>query len=137
MIEEAAVMMKALDPAFPVDEVRAIAKWLGEADALVPGFIPSAAGLTAFNALVPAAYGERVPTWILSYRNIVSRMARRTGWCRPPPDAVTQTAIEVMALAQAMNFEIEPAHGVQGFGPLGERRCSPIRAMMPTRSVGS
>lgn len=43
--------------------------------------------------------------------------SRRTRRCRPPPpDAVTQTAIDVMALARAINFEIVPAHGVQGFG---------------------
>ncbi len=56
IIEEAAVKMIAPDLVFPVEEVREVAEWLGEADSPVAQFIPSSGGLTAFDALVVAAY---------------------------------------------------------------------------------
>lgn len=110
MLEEDATVMIALDPDFPVDDVRAIAERLGESETLVPGFIPAEAGLMCFEALAYAAFIERTPTVILPDRNLVSRMARaaRDGVARPL-DGPTQAAVDLMALAQALNFNIEPA----------------------------
>lgn len=110
MLEEDATVMIALDPEFPAEDVRVIADRLGASGILVPGFIPPEVGLTAFEALAYAAYVERTPTMILPDRNLVSRMARaaRDGVARPT-DRPMQAAIDLMALAQAFNYDIEPA----------------------------
>jgi hypothetical protein len=109
MLEENATVMIALDPEFPFDDVEAIGARLGDSQALVPGFIPPSAGITSLEALLYAEHVERTTTIILPDRNIVSRMARaaRDGVVRPV-DGPTQIAIDVMALSQAMNFDIEP-----------------------------
>jgi hypothetical protein len=110
MLEEDATVMIALDPDFPVGDVRIIANRITSSGTLVPGFIPPDFGFLAFEALVYAAYVDRTATVILPDRNIVSRMARvaRHGVVHPV-DGPTQAAIDVMALAQAMDLDIEPS----------------------------
>lgn len=110
MLEKDATVVIELDPDFPVEDVRTIADRLGASGAVVPGFIPPGAGLLTFEALAYASYVECTPTVVLPDRNIVSRMARaaRDGVVHPA-DGPTQTAVDLMALAQAMNFDIEPS----------------------------
>jgi hypothetical protein len=110
MLEEDATIMIALDPDFPAEDVQAIAHRISASGTLIPGFIPPDIGFLAFEALVYATYVDRAATVILPDLNIVSRMARvaRDGIV-DPIDGPTQTAIDVMALAQAMDFDIEPS----------------------------
>lgn len=110
MLEEDATVMIALDPNFPVEDVREIAQRISTAGTLIPGFIPPDIGFLAFNALIYNAYIDRAATVILPDRNIVSRIARiaKEGVSHAI-DRPTRAAIDVMALAQAMNFHIEPS----------------------------
>lgn len=110
MLEEDATVMIALAPDFPVEDVRSIAHRISTSSTLIPGFIPPDIGFLTLEALVYAAYIDRTSTVILPDRNIVSRMARaaREGVAHPV-DGPTQAAIDVMALAQAMDFDIEPS----------------------------
>jgi hypothetical protein len=110
MLEEDGTVMIALDPEFPVEDVRAIGARLGESQALVPGFSPPKAGITSLEALLYAVHIERTTTVILPDRNLASRMSRAAkDGVGCPIDGPTQIAIDLMALSQAMNFEIEPA----------------------------
>ncbi|MDP9412890.1 MAG: hypothetical protein M3Q08_02110 [Pseudomonadota bacterium] len=124
MLEDDATVMIALDPDFPIEDVRTIASRLSVSGCMVAGFIPPAVGLLAFEALAYAAFVERTTTVILPDRNIVSRMARaaRDGIAHPA-DGPTQAAIDLMALAQAMNFDIEPSIA---FHELAHRDGNPI-----------
>lgn len=110
MREEDATLMITLDPQFPIEDVKAIGARLGVSQALVPGFIPPQAGITSLEAIWFAKHIEQTTTIILPDRNIVSRMARaaRDGVSHPL-DHPTQIAIDLMALSQAMNFDIEPS----------------------------
>jgi hypothetical protein len=123
-LERDATVVIALDPDFPVGDVRTIADRLAASGVVVPGFIPPAAGLLTFEALAYASYVECTPTVILPDRNIVSRMARaaRDGLVHPV-DGPTQTAVDLMALAQAMNFDVEPSIA---FHELAHRDGNPI-----------
>lgn len=110
MLEEDATVMIALDPEFPVEDVKTIGTRLGESRALVPGFSPPPAGITSLRALLYAAHVERTKTIILPDRNLASRMARAAkDGVAHPIHGPTQIAIDLMALSQAMDFEIEPA----------------------------
>jgi hypothetical protein len=110
MLEKDATVMIAMDPEFPLDDVRTIANRLDKSGAIVPGFIPPTGGLLTLEALAYASHIDRTQTVILPDRNIVSRMARaaRDGVIHPA-DGPTQTAVDLMALAQAMNLDIEPS----------------------------
>ena len=76
MSEEDATVVIALDPDFPVEDVRSIADRISISNTLIPGFILPDFGFLTLEALVYAAYIERTSTVILPDRNIVSRMAR-------------------------------------------------------------
>ncbi|WP_156922259.1 hypothetical protein [Azorhizobium doebereinerae] len=108
--EEEAGIVIALDPRFPIEDVKMIGARLNESQALVPGFNPPTAGITSLEALLYARHVERTTIVVLPDRNVVSRMARaaRDGVTHPV-DGPTQIAIDLMALSQAMNFDVEPS----------------------------
>lgn len=108
--EDEAATIAVVSPDFPFQDVQTIVARIREAGTTVPGFIPPKVGFLSLDALLYASCVEGAKTVILPDRNIVSRMARvaREGAVHPV-DTTTQAAIDLMALAQAMNFDIEPS----------------------------
>ncbi|NMN07511.1 MULTISPECIES: hypothetical protein [unclassified Novosphingobium] len=97
------------DANFPQADVEEIGHRLLALDCLVPGFVPPAAGLLDLRALAYAEHVDELDTVVLVDRNLASRMAQLASegalrkWDKP-----TEVAINLMAFAQAMNFDIEP-----------------------------
>ena len=104
------MFMVTLGGDFPLDDVEAIGARLAASGALVPGYEPPAAGLLHLGGLFYARDVDGMGLMLLPDRNLVSRMARiaKDGARRPgaPPDVL---AADLMAFAQAMNIDIEPA----------------------------
>lgn len=109
-LEESATIHINLDPRFPMNDVQAIAARVAVSKSLVPGYIPPAVGLTSLEAFFFAELITGTSTVILVDRNVVSRMAKiaRSGALRPF-DTPTQFAVDLMALSQAVNLDIEPS----------------------------
>ncbi|MDX8449670.1 hypothetical protein [Mesorhizobium captivum] len=110
MLEENLSVMMVFDPRFPFEDVKAICARLDASQSLVPGFIPALAGIMSVEALLFAEQIDQTTTIILPDRNLVSRMARvaRNGVLRPL-DRPTQIAVDLMAVSQALNWDIEPS----------------------------
>jgi hypothetical protein len=99
-----------LDSDFPLEDVENICNRLEASKTLIPGFIPPSVGVASLEGLLYAKQVQGLSTVIMPDRNLVSRMARvaRDG-LGPSVDRTTQTSLDVMALAQALNFDIEPS----------------------------
>lgn len=109
-LEEGTSIHINLDPRFPKSDVETIASRVAASKSLVPGYIPPAVGLTSLEAFFFAELVDETSTVILVDRNVVSRMAKiaRLGASRPF-DGPTQFAVDLMALSQAVNLDIEPS----------------------------
>lgn len=94
---------------FPREDVEEIASRLASSNSLIPGFIPPPVGLVSIEALLYAELVDQSNTVVLLDRNVASRMAKiaREG-ARRPLDGPTQVAVDLMALSQSMNLDLEP-----------------------------
>lgn len=95
---------------FPLDDYENLAHFLTASETLVPAFIPPAVGLLSLDAVKYASEIDRLQTVLLPDRNIVSRFVRiardgRVG----KRDMPTQVSLAIMALAQIVDFCIEPS----------------------------
>jgi len=108
-LEEDATVFFRIAPDFPREDVEFIASRLAASNSLVPGFIPPSAGPISLEALLYAELIDETGTVVLLDRNIASRMAKitREGASRPL-DGPTQVAVDLMALSQSMNLDLEP-----------------------------
>lgn len=105
--------MVILDGKFPLEDVDNIGARLTASGALVPGYEPAEVGLLNPAAIFYARKVDGMDFMLLPDRNLVSRMAaiareglRRPGKLPDPPDSI---AVDLMAFAQAMDFDIEPS----------------------------
>ncbi len=123
-LEEDATVAFFLDPSFPTGDVQQIAQRLAGSGCLIPGFIPPERGLIDLTALLYAELIERNATVVIPDRNIASRMSKipREG-AKRPFDTTTQIAVDLMALSQAMNLDLEPA---VAFHELGHREGNEV-----------
>lgn len=108
-LEEDANIFFRISADFPKDDVEAIASRLANSNSLIPGFIAPPAGLVALEALLYAELIDQSSTVVILDRNVASRMAKiaKEG-ARRPLDAPTQVAVDLMALSQSMNLDLEP-----------------------------
>lgn len=95
---------------FPIDEYEELANFLVKSGVLVPAFIPAEVGLLSLGAVFYASEMDRLNTILVPDRNIVSRLVKvvREGGVGSR-DFPTQVALAAMAVAQTVNFDIEPA----------------------------
>lgn len=95
---------------FPLSELKVIRRNLIRDGGLVPGYVPSSAGMLNLAALFYSERVERLETIILPDRNLVSRMAAfARGPVGRPFDLPTRMAANLMAFAQCMGLDIEPS----------------------------
>jgi len=108
-LEEDATILFRISSDFPRRDVEKIAGRLASSNSLIPGFIAPEVGLVSLQALLYAELIDRSETIVLLDRNIASRMAKiaREG-ARRPFDGPTQIAVDLMALSQSMNLDLEP-----------------------------
>lgn len=109
-LEEDATIIISLGREFPLEEVKTIAGRLAASNCLVPGFIAPSVGLMSLEALLYAELIDQTNTIVLVDRNVASRMAQiaREGAYRPL-NRPSQFAVDLMALSQSMNLNIEPS----------------------------
>lgn len=108
-LEEDATIFFRISADFPREDVEAIAARLAGSNSLIPGFIAPPAGLVSIEALLYAELIDRSSTVVLLDRNVASRMAKiaKEG-VRRPLDGPSQVAVDLMALSQSMNLDLEP-----------------------------
>jgi hypothetical protein len=110
LCSEGGSVMVALDPRFPLRDVETITLMLQEWDILVPGYQPPAEGILSMLDLISTANMENEKTVILPDRNLVTRMASIAKDGVPnSPNLPTIQAASLMALAQSLDFYIEPS----------------------------
>lgn len=105
---EAIDLLMTLPGDFPYEEVIALGQKVTAAGVLVPGFVPSAAGLLDPFAIQFDQTFERKEHHILPDRNLTSRIAR-IGLGEAVEDEQRKLAASLMALAQCFNWTFEPA----------------------------
>lgn len=98
-----------LKDGYPLDDTLEVAGLLGNSTALIAGWILPERGLLDLPALAHAMFLEEYSIALLPDRNIVSRMAEiaREGQPRKR-DKTTETAMRMMAFAQAVDWDIDP-----------------------------
>lgn len=108
-LEEDATILFRISQDFPYADVEEIAGRLAGSNSLIPGFIAPEVGLVSLQAMLYAELIDQSETVVLLDRNIASRMAKiaRDG-ARRPFDGPTQIAVDLMALSQSMNLNLEP-----------------------------
>lgn len=108
-LEDDATILFRISSDFPHADVEEIAGRLAGSNSLIPGFIAPEVGLVSLQALLYAELIDQSETVVLLDRNIASRMAKiaREG-ARRPFDGPTQIAVDLMALSQSMNLNLEP-----------------------------
>ncbi|MFP1133072.1 hypothetical protein [Asticcacaulis sp. W401b] len=95
---------------FPLDDVNGLAERLQSSGFVVPGFVPSDYGPLDFASVKYQSGIDGLQFMVLPDRNIASRMARiAKAGLTEPIDTPTRTAVDMMAYAQAMGFDIEPS----------------------------
>lgn len=108
--EQDAVFALQMDPAFPFEDVDAIAARLVASGALAPGYAPPEAGLLSAGAFKLAQAFDGTRTILLPDRNLISRMAKIAMNGMPSKiDPPTRIAVDLMAFAQAVDLDIEPS----------------------------
>lgn len=95
---------------FPLEDYEELANFLAGSEVLVPAFIAAKVGLLSLDAVTYASHMDKSQTIFVPDRNIVSRLVRvvRDGGV-VMRDAPTQVALATMAVAQTVNFDIEPS----------------------------
>ena len=103
-------MVLRFPPDFPLDDVSTIAARLHASGGVVPGYIPPECGPLAPEAIVSAIQFDRLRMVLLPDLNIVSCMVEvaRDGTPRSD-DTPSRLAVDLMALCQAMDLQIEPS----------------------------
>ncbi|WP_299413526.1 hypothetical protein [uncultured Sulfitobacter sp.] len=109
-LEEDATVIFSIGSDFPYDDVKSIATRLAASNCLVPGFIAPVAGLASIEAFLYSELVDQASTTVIVDRNVASRMAQiaRDGAVRPL-NGPTQIAVDLMALAQSVNLNIDPS----------------------------
>lgn len=95
---------------FPLEDYGLLADILTSSQVLVPAFIPPKVGLLSLDAVIYASRIDEMETILVPDRNIVSRIVkvardRAVG----KRDLPTQVALATMAIAQTVDFAIEPS----------------------------
>lgn len=109
-LEEDATILFSLGGNFPYEDVKTIAARVAASNSLVPGFIAPVAGLTSIEAFLYSELIDQASTTVIVDRNVASRMAQiaRDGAVHPL-NGPTQIAVDLMALAQSVNLNIDPS----------------------------
>jgi hypothetical protein len=98
-----------LPPDFPLDDVLKIVDLLAEADVCVPGYFPPAVGMYHPVGHFYERQMEGVETTLIPDRNVASRIAQLAQGITVRDDDQLRIAAALLAFAQCMDMEIEPA----------------------------
>jgi hypothetical protein len=110
ILEEGGTIALQLASDFPIEELEEIAQYLAGATYLIPGFIPAEAGFLNLHTLILDQHSSGIETYILPDRNVVTRMARiAEQGIRAEPDKQQYLAANLMALAQIVDWQIDPS----------------------------
>lgn len=108
-MEDEQFFMLKMPPDFPVEDLYAVAEILFDADIFIPGYIPPDVGLYEPKGFLYAHHAERIETILLPDRNVASRLAQVIRGERVSGDRQRGQAAAIMAFAQCLDIQIEPA----------------------------